>query len=200
MRNEEQLIRRGAANFEEAVGGRDNLVDVLATSARDTKQDILFRLLNDPSRSGDSLIKLCKDSGVTAHEVMSMFRDAVLAKGMVAAQMSMAEKLGLIAQDVAEKAHDHTKPCGCTLVGNPDTANPQCDLCRGTGEIYKEGSLDHAKAVFDATGLTQKGGGVNVNVQQNNVNGNSGGALLDKFVNATDEAAFDVVDAESFDE
>ena len=39
-----------------------------------------------------------------------------------------------------------------------------------------------------------------MNVQQNNVNGNSGGALLDKFVNATDEAAFDVVDAESFDE
>ena len=200
MPKDTRLIRQGTANFEDAVGGRENLVDVLATSARNTKQDILFRLISDPARKSDSLIKLCKDAGVTSHEVIAMFRDAVLAQGMVTAQMNMADKLGVIAQDIAEKAHDHTKPCGCTLTGNKDTASPTCDLCRGTGEVYMEGSLEHAKAVFDATGVTQKGGGMSINVQQNNVGGGSGGALLDKFVKATDDAAFDVVDAEAIEE
>ena len=111
------LVKQGAANFEEAVGGRKNLVDVLATSLRDTKQDILFRMLSDPKRAGDSLITLCRDAGVTSHEVLNMFRSAVLAKGMVEAQMNMAEKLGEIARDVAEKAHDHVRPCACVMTG-----------------------------------------------------------------------------------
>ena len=189
------LVKQGAANFEEAVGGRKNLVDVLATSLRDTKQDILFRMLSDPKRAGDSLITLCRDAGVTSHEVLNMFRSAVLAKGMVEAQMNMAEKLGEIARDVAEKAHDHVRPCACVMTGVNGDPNEVCTVCGGKGEVYHEGSLDHAKTVFDATGVTQKSGGVNVNVQQNNMT-DGGGALLDKFVKATDEAAFDVIDAE----
>ena len=47
MTSSESLVRTGAANFEDAVGGRANLAEVLSTTTRDTKQDILFRMLNN---------------------------------------------------------------------------------------------------------------------------------------------------------
>jgi len=195
MSERKQLVRSGAAEFEEAVGGRANLVGVLENQNRDTKQDILFRLISDPARKNDSLVTLCHQAGVTTNEILGMFRDAVVAKSMVEAQMTLAERLGNIAMDVAQKAVDHTKPCRCAVLSEIGEADPECPSCGGRGEVYLEGSLDHAKVAMEAAGLTHKGGGVNVNVQQNNVNAGAG-ALLEKFVKATDAAAFDVVEAE----
>lgn len=192
------IAKTASQNLEATIGGRDHLVDILSNEARDTKQDILFRLLCDPSRKKDSLIKICQDAGVSTTEILSMLRDAVVAQSLVRAQTTLAEKLDAVAIDVAEKAHDHTKPCKCRLLSSIDEADPECPECGGRGEIYKEGSIKHAEMVFKAAGLTKDGGGVNVNVQQN-LGVNVGGGFLDKFVKATDDAAFDVVPEGAYD-
>lgn len=199
MSDETAISKSAATEFELAVGGRDNLAAILSQSTRDAKRDVLFRLLMDPSRAGDSLAKLCRDAGVSATEVLAMYRDAVASQAMIRAQVTLAEKLDGVVRDVAEKAADHTKPCRCRRLSKNDNPDPNCDLCGGRGEVYKEGSLKHAEAVFKATGLHKEGGGVNVNVQQN-VGIAAGGGLLDSFVKATDAAAFDIVEGETVPE
>jgi hypothetical protein len=192
------LAKTASTRLEESIGGRDNLVEILSSQERDTKQDILFRLLVDPARKHDSLLKLCQDAGVTSTEIIAMLRDSVVSQSLARAQITLADKLDQITRDVAEKAADHVKPCKCAIlsaVGEPD---PECPECGGRGEIVREGSLKHAEMVMKATGLVEKGGGVNVNVQQNNMVA-GGGGFLDKFVKATDDAAFDVMPEGAYD-
>ena len=190
--------RSAAAAFEEAVGGREQLVEVLSSQVRGTKQDILLRLLSDPGRAGDSLVRDCQDAGMSTTEVLGMFRDAAVARSMVQAQNTLADKLDGVVRDVAEKASNHVEECQCQIlsaVGEPD---PTCPECGGRGLLFFRGNLKHAEMVFKAPGLTKEGGGVNVNVKQQ-VGLAMGGGFLDKFVQATDEAAFDVVDADPID-
>lgn len=191
--------RSAAAEFEEAIGGREQLVEVLSAQSRDTKQDILFRLLSDPGRAGDSLVTICHDAGVSATEVLAMFRDAAVAQSMVKAQSTLADKLDGVARDVAEKASNHVEDCHCQILSAIGEADPACPDCGGRGQLYFRGDLKHAEMVFKATGLTKEGGGVNVNVS-NQMGLAVGGGFLDKFVQATDDAAFDVLEVESVEE
>ena len=192
--------RSAAAEFEEAIGGREQLVEVLSAQSRDTKQDILFRLLSDPGRAGDSLVTICHDAGVSATEVLAMFRDAAVAQSMVKAQSTLADKLDGVARDVAEKAANHVEDCHCQILSVTGEADPACPDCGGRGQLYFRGNLKHAEMVFKATGLTKEdGGGVNVNVS-NQMGLSMGGGFLDKFVQATDDAAFDVLEVESVEE
>lgn len=190
--------RTAAAEFETAVGGRDQLAEMLTTQVRGTKQDILLRLLSDPGRAGDSLVRICQDAGMSTTEVLGMFRDAAVARSMVQAQSTLADKLDVVVRDVAEKAANHVEECRCQIlsaVGEPD---PTCPECGGRGQLFYRGDLKHAEMVFKATGLTKEGGGVSVNVNQQ-LGLAMGGGFLDKFVQATDEAAFDVLDADPID-
>lgn len=189
------LVKRSTSDFEEVIGGRDNLTGILSTQPRDAKQDILFRLLSDPARAGDSLATICADANVSATEIFSLYRTAIAGEAMVKAQVALSERLDGVVKDVAEKAADHVKDCECVILSEIGQANPRCKICAGKGEIYKEGSLKHAEVVLKATDVLKQGGGVNVAVNQN-LGVNVGGGLLDSFVKATDEAAFDIIDAE----
>lgn len=194
--SDETAISRGAASeFEQAVGGRENLTVILSTVDRDSKRDVLYRLLMDPERAGDSLAKLCSDAGVSATEVLAMYRDAVTAQALVRAQTTLAEKLDGVVRDVAEKAADHIKPCSCVQLSASNVADPHCENCGGRGEVWREGSLKHAEVVLKATEVLKTGGGVKVNVNQA-VGLNVGGGLLDSFVKATDAAAFDIIEGD----
>ena len=188
--------RTATSELEEAVGGRVNLLDILSNTARDTKQDILMRLLSDPARSKDSLVTLCASAGVSNTEVLSLFREAAVARSFTKAQVTLSERLDAVVADVADKAQNHTEPCGCLQVQPAGTvADPGCPNCSGTGLRHFRGSFDHAQLVFRAAGMTKEGGGVKVNVNQQ-VGVALGGGFLDKFVKATDDAAFDVVEAQ----
>jgi len=127
---------------------------------------------------------------------LSMFRDAAVSRGMVEAQTTLSERMGQVAQDVAEKAVNHVRACGCTLTDVEGAPDPACPECHGQGKVFREGSLKHAELVFESTGLTRRGGGVNVNVRQQ-MGVALGGAFLERFVKATDDAALDVVEGET---
>lgn len=57
-------------------------------------------------------------------------------------------------------------------------------------------TIDHQKLLLEAGTVIKRGGpGVNVQVQQNNLNSNSQpGSFFSKFVSASDKAAYDVID------
>jgi hypothetical protein len=136
-----------------------------------------------------------KDAGINAREFMSIFREASVAKAFTEANLALSDRLRDVAVDVADKATNHTEPCECTL-GGKQQPNEKCQKCQGGGLVYFRGSLPHQQMVFETSGLLKRGGGVNVNVQQQVAVG--GGGIFERFVKATDEAAYGkkVIDVE----
>lgn len=173
--------------LDEAVGGRDVLIRILEWAPKTAKLEHALNLMADPMRATTGLAKICEDSGLSQREFLSAFREASVAKALAEAHIAMADKLQDVAEDVAEKAINHVEWCKCTVGGTVDPAK-DCPDCRGVGKVYYRGSLPHQNLVFESTGLLKRGGGVNVNVQQQVAV--SGESLFDKFVKATDRAAY----------
>lgn len=186
--------------LERSVGGRESFTEVLSGVNRDTKQEILFRLLCDPARVKDSLGMLCRAAGVQSSEVLTVFRESAVAGALVRAQVALSGRLEAVVNDVADKAQNHWEPCECLAPKGPKkalTAVDDCNICSGTGKLWFRGNIKYADLVFETMGLTsRKGSGVNVQVNQGVQIGAQGG-FLDKFVAATDESAFDVMEGET---
>lgn len=181
--------------LDQAMGGREGLIKHLEYAPHNAKLEILLNVLADPQRTMLSLNEAVKDAGITAREFMSIFREASVAKAFTDANLALSDRLRDVAVDVADKATNHTEPCYCTLGGRRDP-NPKCQKCWGEGLVYFRGSLPHQQMVFETSGLLKRGGGVNVNVQQQVAVG--GGGIFERFVKATDEAAYGkkVIDVE----
>lgn len=170
-----------------ASGGRDRLIDTLEHASKNERVELLLNMMADPSRAGISLESLCKEAKVGYKEFIQLYRDATLAKALVDSQLAMSKKLSRVAEDVSEKAINHNEHCSCTLNGT-QPPEPECGSCKGKGLVAFRSSLPHQQMIFEATGLIKKGGGVNVNVQQNVAV--SGEGIFSKFVRATDSAAY----------
>jgi hypothetical protein len=78
--------------------------------------------------------------------------------------------------------------CVCVKIGG--VANPDCSLCAGVGKVFQKSSLPHQELLMEAAGFLKKGGGVNVQVNQQVVNAPKD--FFDGFVRGTDAAAYDV--------
>lgn len=181
--------------LDQAMGGREELIKHLEHAPHSAKLEILLNVLADPGRSMLRLEEASRDAGLTAREFMSLFREASVAKAFTEANLALSDRLREVAVDVADKATNHVEPCECTL-GGKIPANEKCPKCQGKGEIYFRSSLPHQQMVFETSGLLKRGGGVNVNVSQQVAVG--GGGLFERFVKATDEAAYGkkVIDVE----
>lgn len=173
--------------LDEAAGGRDKLVEVLEEAPKSARIEHLLNLLADPTRAMMKLENVCKDAGITYRELLSIYRDATMARAFAAANMAMAKRLERVAEDVADKATNHTEPCACTLNHTVDP-DPECGKCKGQGLVFYRSSLPHQQMIFESTGLLKKGGGVNVQVNQQVAVG--GGGIFEKFVKSTDAAAY----------
>jgi hypothetical protein len=184
--------------LDQAMGGREGLLKHLEHAPHSAKLEILLNVLADPRRSMLKLDEAVKDAGITAREFMSIFREASVAKAFTEANLALSERLKDVAVDVADKATNHIEPCKCTL-GGKQPPEEKCQECKGSGLVYYRGSLPHQQMVFETSGLLKRGGGVNVNVQQQVAVG--GGGLFERFVKATDAAAYGqkVIDVEPED-
>jgi hypothetical protein len=181
--------------LDEAMGGREGLLKHLEYAPHNAKLEILLNVLSDPGRTMLRLNEAVKDAGLSAREFMSIFREASVAKAFTEANLALSDRLRDVAVDVADKATNHTESCECTL-GGKQQADEKCQKCKGQGIVYFRGSLPHQQMVFETSGLLKRGGGVNVNVQQQVAVG--GGGIFERFVKATDEAAYGkrVIDVE----
>jgi len=181
--------------LDTAMGGREGLIAHLEHAPHSAKVEILLNVLADPGRSMLKLDEAVKDAGMTPREFMSIFREASVTKAFTEANLALSDRLRDVAVDVADKATNHTEPCECTL-GGKRGADEKCQKCKGEGLVYFRGSLPHQQMVFETSGLIKKGGGIAVNVNQQVAVG--GGGIFERFVKATDEAAYGkkVIDVE----
>lgn len=181
--------RSALASFEDAIGGRDVLIETLGMAQLDKKQEHFLRILCDPARAQDSLATVCKDCNVLPSQVIDLFRTASFAKAHAIGMGVISEAVPAIMQDIADKSVD--KVVICPACRGEALMLGACSRCNGTGEVLRESDIDRQKIALEVTGLTKKGGGVNVQVNQQ-VNNVGASSFFSKYVRSSDEAAYDV--------
>ena len=188
--------------FEDAIGGRENLIDTLALSNLDKKQEHFLRLLCDPNRQRDSLVTIARDCGLQPVAVLDLFRHASFAKANALAMGKLTEALPAVAADIAEKSVDSKVECPTCFGDMYIKEGIECPSCFGRGKVMRTSDLDRQKILMEVTGVLKKGPGVAVNVQQNNIQAPQAN-MFSSYVKKTDDAAYDVsdiVDAETVKE
>lgn len=189
--------RTALEQFEYATGGREALADTLGLSQLDKKQQHFLDLLTDPRRQRDSITKIARDSGMTALQVLDMFRNASFAKAQAIALGKMAEAIPAVVDDIAAKSVDTRVECPTCFGAKEIGTGIPCPQCMGKGEVMRFSDIDRQKIMLESTGITKKHTGVQINNQVNNqVNAVTPGSFFSNYVRASDKAAYDITDAE----
>lgn len=195
------------ANWEAVIGGRTALCEVLSLATLDLKQQHLLRLLEDEENADKSLAAVIKSAGMTPTQVVELYKVSAQAvnHALVAGQIS--QSLPDIVQDMAEKSVDAWVECpecrgtgegGMDLEGNEAL---MCYRCKGKKLVFRPSDLDRQKIMLEAGGVTKRGTGLNINMNQNNVNMPSGN-MFSKAMKASDSMAYEaaeVIDVEPVD-
>lgn len=168
---ESPAVIAALAQLEEALGGRDKLVEALITAPPEAECDRLLGLVADPRNDGRSLASLCGEVNLTLGEFLRLYRDARVAKAQVLALHEVAEKAPTVVRDVMRRAENHYRVCDTchstgevtriVKAGDGTPAGPHtetCTECGGIGEVLVDASLDHQKLALDLVGLVTKGG------------------------------------------
>lgn len=181
--------------FEYATGGREQLIDTLGLATLDKKQQHFLDLLTDPKRAKHSISTIAYDAGLTALQVLDLFRNASFARAQAIAMGKMADSIPAVVEDLTAKSVDAKVECPTCFGAKEVAAGVQCPQCFGKGEVMRFSDIDRQKIVLEATGVTKKNTGVNVQVN-NQVNTVTPGNFFSSYVRASDKAAYDVIDAE----
>lgn len=171
--------------FERALGGREALVAELSSADLDPRQQKLIDLVLDPLNEKVPLAQLCALAGLRPTEVLHMFREASWSKAYTDAHRRIAKRVPEVAENMAERATNHTERCGCTF--GPDgevlEADPDCQHCKGKGYRFFRADAEAQVTVLEVVGLIKRGGGVQVGIQQNLAI--KADSVFDSFVKAT---------------
>jgi hypothetical protein len=183
-------LEEACKNFEQAVGGRDNLVGHLVHASNLTEdQEYLIGAIADPRNDARSLARICTIYEIKFTDLLQLFRNAGLVKAQLAAMQKVWTRLPEVAGDLMDRATTHTLTCPrCRGDGKipksvmqPNPKEPEagpvevkweelCPECDGRGEQVVQPSLEVQKIALQLGGLLDKGGpAVQVNVQQNNL-------------------------------
>ena len=188
--------------IETDLGGRQQIVGMLALAplTPDLRQVLL--LLGDPDKKHCSLAEVCALSNVLPGDLMRQLTNAALLRGKVAAAQHIGAGIGAVAQDIMQRAQPHEDACTVcqgtgTLVANPATADPNpnpvpCQTCRGTGRLRYPADPDAQKLAVEMAQLLPKGGGLNIMQinQQDGGTGGSGQGALDRVLELSDRVLY----------
>lgn len=182
--------RTALEQFEAQVGGREVLVETLELAQLDKKQEHLLNLLLDPRRQKDTINTIARDAGMKPAAVIELFRSASFAKAHALAMNHMATALPAVVEDITSKAIDAKIECP-TCFGAKQISNVDCPTCYGKGQIMRYSDLDRQKILLESAGITKKGGGVSVSVNQQ-VAVTNPGSFFSNFVKGSDQTAYDI--------
>lgn len=160
--------------LDSKIGGKDGLL-AAALASKNPKAGDLIPLLLDKAYKQHGTKVLCRRAGLTAAEVVDMFRDRKWLESILA----LHEALPAIVKDAADDAKASLVPCS-ECKGQPSGRDGvPCWVCKGTGLIRKAGDKDKLKFVGEAVGMTTKDGPTMQTNLQINVQGTSGGVSFE---------------------
>lgn len=181
-------IEKSYNNFEDAIGGRQALIDSL-THAPESISSLkhVQKLLNDPDfalPSNYPLFTLCSRHHVPLSVIVQSFRDSKIAQLNAQAIARLSEHAPVIVDQLAEDAQNKLKDCHVCggsarirrigedgewlLDENKAFITQLCHNCRGTGRIHKDHTPESRKQFLEITGILDRKrlGGTEVNINQ----------------------------------
>jgi len=90
--------------FARAVGGRDQLADVLAVAGTGGEIERVTTLLLDPRYAHWTLARLCTTVGITVADLFASYRKAMIVRAQIEATHTIAARLPGVVTDVMDKA------------------------------------------------------------------------------------------------
>ena len=164
--DENVLAKRNLANalneFEQQIGGRDVLRDVLILGERlDNRLQKLLILLSSSQLTRTPLYNLCKKARVEPGEFFAALKPALIARAQVLMLHRVARSGPAVVASILDQAMDRHVPCpACDGDGQID--GKPCKKCHGTTIKKLPGKLAQQKLVLDLLGFLKKGGGLTI--------------------------------------
>jgi hypothetical protein len=159
----EAALNTGAIEvFTKAVGGRQQLAEVLAVASPAGELDTVTTYLLDPRYEAWSLSRLCTHAGITVAHLFAAYKKALLVRAQIEATHIIAAKLPPVVDDVMTRAAPQRVACSCL-----EATRPACPTCRGTGLTTSEPAVDRQKLALELGQLLEKKGGIVM--QQNTI-------------------------------
>jgi len=138
----------------------------LALTSANPKAAILAELCLDRAFSRSGTKDLARKAGMTADEVVDMYRN----KKWLEATLALHDKLPDILSGAAQDAAPRMAPCEECKGTTKDEKGNDCWVCGGWGEVRKSGDKDKLNFVGEAAGIIKRGGpAVQINNNQLNV-------------------------------
>lgn len=189
--------------IEVQMGGRQEIVGLLALAPLTRDLRYLLGLLGDPDNTGVSLGELCARGHILPGQLLEQLQRAAMQRGQVLAAQRIGTGIAAVAEDVMRRAAPYEEAChACGGIGTvtpeptaqvPNPSPGPCDTCRGTGRLRYLPDLERQKLAIDMAHLLPKGGGINI-AQINAPSGPAGGGaaadLVESLQQATDKILY----------
>lgn len=188
--------------LERQMGGRAELVGMLALAPLTPDLRYVLGLLGDPNNRGMTLADICALGNILPGDLLMHLSSAALLKGKVLASQKIGAGIAAVAEDVMRRAAPYEDACStCRGVGQitpePDKDHPnpgpeQCETCLGTGKLTYRPTIEHQKMAIEMAQLLPKSAGIQIA----NINGapaaGSGlmGSSLEAVQKLTDELLY----------
>lgn len=199
-----QLEEQSLALIERTLGGREALVAALSHAPKSRDLEFLLGLIGDPLHAKTPLGHLCAQGGVTPGELLSAWKSGEILRGHVLATKQIVAALPAVVQDVLKRAAPFVDTCtGCQGLGRvtpeptkkkPNPEPETCPACNGGGQLEYPADFDRATLVLELAQLTQKGNGVQINLDQRQAHlhagGGSAGGTLEALLAASDKILY----------
>ena len=148
-------VARAWENFEDGVGGRSELIDLLEYSGGEGAERLLAHL-SDPRAERQRLRRLCIDARISFPQLYSIFSDALKAKNRMQALLAVSKHVVQVINDIAEDAVAHAVYCP-VCKGTGSRRDPEgsttCYRCEGTGKVREPGRRESAELFLRVAGL-----------------------------------------------
>lgn len=160
------------ATLERQMGGRSELVGMLALAPLTPDLRYVLGLLGDPKNQGMTLAEICALGHILPGDLLQHLASAALLKGKVLASQQIGRGIAAVAEDVMRRAAPYEDACSAcrgvgTIVPEPDKDHPnpgpeQCETCLGTGRLTYRPTIEHQKLAIDMAQLLPKAAGIQI--------------------------------------
>lgn len=173
-------IQQALNNVEYTLGGRSQLIAVLAQNPSTTAIATLLSDLANPEHDNLGLATLCFMNGLTTGDLLRAYQAGLRLYAQTLAVVEIASKEVAVTRDVMERALPYETECptchGTTeaLAFNEQTKRVEsspCRACRQTGKVTIVPDLDRQKVALDLAELLPKKGGLAIGINQTTIQG-----------------------------
>lgn len=165
-----KAIRSAIHAFEQAIGGRQALVEALSTGDADAQVSAVLDILGDTTNDQHALSKICAQAGISPGQLFAAFDRATIMRARILAKVEASRAVPAVAREVARTALPHETVCeACNGTGGIRTRDESgrfqrtpCEACHGVGQTRRPGDPAQQQKIFELTGLVRTGGGLTI--------------------------------------